>query len=130
MRCDNVFLSFETHDPSSASTKVHASSDLSLENLQYIKALGVVCSELGLLPTPLERSGLEKDGERAVASGGSAEFWRGRDSGDHPVAFKAFRLGGSNLKKAKGVSKNESCEVWLANDIYRSFGNRYWCGRN
>ena len=117
MRCNNIFLSFETYDPSSASTKVHASSGLSPENVQYNKALGVVCSTLGLLPTPLVLSGLQELGEKPNGSGGLTDVWRGKDSGNALVAMKTFvGLSSEQLKKAKEVSKNKKVRSgWRTN---------------
>lgn len=72
-----------------------------------ITVLGGLCSEIKELPTELELSGLEKDGEIGVDSGGFADIWRGKLPGSPDlVAIKAFRTYEEpDLEKAKGVSK-------------------------
>jgi len=72
--------------------------------VEFVTALGDVCSEIGRLPTSAVISaGLRKRGGIAVASGGCTDIWRGEHN-DTQVSIKAFRIHpAENLKEAKDV---------------------------
>ena len=72
-------------------------------NIEFVTALGNVCSATRRLPTSaVVSTGLVKRG--TVGSGGFTDVWRGYYNGDH-VAIKAFRIyPAQNLKEAKEVS--------------------------
>ena len=71
-----------------------------------------MCSAIKRLPTSAVLSdGLNKQGDIAVASGGSTDIWRGDHHGEQ-VAIKAFRIHpAQKLREAKEVRIQSVLEV-------------------
>ena len=109
---------------------------LDRENLEYINALGEVCSQILRLPTSVvfcEGSG--KHNNLPDPIGGFMDIWEGglpgSPGGSLVVATRKFRAHNrEGLNRVKKVSKNFNKRGPLTNKIYRLFGNRYRCGKD
>ena len=80
--------------------------------MKSVTALGNVCSAIERLPTSAVLSdGLNRQGDIAVASGGSTDIWQGDHRGEQ-VAIKAFRIHpAQKLREAKEVRIQSVWEV-------------------
>ena len=84
---------------------------LNQQNVEYVKALGVVCSEIGRLPTSAVYSKLTKSNEILPKRGPIADFWTGR-VGSNAVGIKAFHICNlEGLEETRKVSKYLTCEA-------------------
>ena len=84
---------------------------LSQQNMEYVQALGGVCSAIRRLPTSAVPSELTQSSQTAYASGGSTDCWKG-ELGGGQVAIKSFRIYPKNvLEEATKVSNHSTCEA-------------------
>ena len=124
--CRNIWLI--------ASPKIYPTLDR--ENLEYINALGEVCSQILRLPTSVvfcEGSGKYRHLPGPI--GCFRDIWEGGLPGSPTGSlvvvtrdFRGYTLEG--LERVEKVSKNFIKRGPLTNKIYRLFGNRYRCGKD
>ena len=83
-----------------------------LQNAKHIEVLGAICSEFNLLPTSVELE-VETQESTPLSGGSCTEICQGilKGSENSLVAIKLIRTRQKDLKKAKEVSRDSSCEV-------------------